>query len=113
MLKTGKVYIIGIGPGDSNLVTLRARELIEIADIIIYDYIVDSKILEWPREDAKTICVGKTAEQNALPKDEVQELLIRNAKMGHTVTRLKNGDPSVFERDGNEIKEKKSFKMLF
>ena len=71
MLKTGKVLIIGIGPGDPNLVTVRARELIELADVIIYDYIADPKLLEWSREDAKTICVGKTAEQNAVPKEEV------------------------------------------
>ena len=105
MRKSGKVFIIGIGPGDPNLVTVRAREIIELADVIIYDYIVDPKLLEWSREDTITICVGKKAEQNIVPKEEVEELLISHAKMGHTVARLKNGDPSVFESDGNEILE--------
>lgn len=105
MIGIGKVYLIGIGPGDSNLVTLRARKLLEMADVIIYDYIADPQILEWTRSEAKIIFVGKTADRNSLPKDEIQELLVTHAKMGHQVVRLKNGDPSVFECGEYDTKE--------
>ena len=105
MIGIGKVYLIGIGPGDSNLVTLRARKLLEMADVIIYDYIADPQILEWTRGEAKIIFVGKTADRNALPQDEIQELLVIHAKMGHQVIRLKNGDPSVFECGEYDTKE--------
>lgn len=105
MFGIGKVYLIGIGPGDSNLVTLRARKLIEMADVIIYDHIADPQVLEWTQSKAKIIFVGKTADRNAFPQDEIQELLVTHAKMGHQVIRLKNGDPSVFECGEYDTKE--------
>lgn len=105
MTETGKVYLIGAGPGDPGLVTVRARELIELADVIVYDYLANPKLLDWARGDAERIYVGKSAGRHSIPQDEIEEILVARAKKGLQVVRLKGGDPFVFGRGGEEIQE--------
>ena len=96
----GKVYLIGAGPGDPGLVTIRARELIEIADVIVYDYLANSKILDWTKPDSEKIYVGKSAGRHSIPQDEIVEILVDRAIKGKQVVRLKGGNPFVFGRGG-------------
>lgn len=105
MTRTGKVYLIGAGPGDPGLVTVRARELIEQADVIVYDYLANPKLLDWARPDAERIYVGKMAGRHSIPQDEIEEILVQHAYKGQQVVRLKGGDPFIFGRGGEEISE--------
>lgn len=105
MSATGKVYLIGAGPGDPGLVTVRARELIERADCIVYDYLANPKLLDWARSDAEKIYVGKRSGMHSLPQDEIEEILVDRANKGLQVVRLKGGDPFVFGRGGEEVSE--------
>lgn len=100
----GKVYLVGAGPGDPGLVTFRARELIECADVLVYDYLVHPDLLLWCRPDAQKIYVGKKARIHALPQEEIEALLVKHAKAGATVVRLKGGDPFVYGRGGEEVR---------
>src|SRR5438067_2126569 len=100
----GKVYLVGGGPGDLGLVTLRAKECIEVADVIIYDHLANPEILGWARDDAEVIYAGKRAGEHALAQDEINKLLIERAKAGKQVVRLKGGDPFVFGRGAEEAK---------
>lgn len=113
MSELGKVYLIGAGPGDPGLVTVRARELIEQADVIVYDYLANPKLLEWARQDAETIYVGKSAGRHSIPQDEIEEILVAHAKKGHHVVRLKGGDPFVFGRGGEELSELETDKIPY
>ncbi len=101
----GICYLTGAGPGDLGLVTLRAKECIEIADVIAYDYLVNKEVLAWARPDAEIIYVGKKAAEHTLPQDSINALLIEKVKAGKIVTRLKGGDPYVFGRGGEEAEE--------
>lgn len=101
----GICYLVGAGPGDLGLVTLRAKECIEIADVVAYDYLVNKAVLQWARPDAEIIYVGKQAADHALPQDQINTLLIEKVKSGKIVTRLKGGDPYVFGRGGEEAEE--------
>ena len=98
----GKVYLIGAGPGDPGLVTVRARELLELADVIVYDYLANPKLLDWTKPDAEKIYVGKSAGRHSIPQDEIEEILVDRANKGKQVVRLKGGDPYVFGRGGEE-----------
>ncbi|MBP8256485.1 MAG: uroporphyrinogen-III C-methyltransferase [Opitutaceae bacterium] len=100
----GKVYLVGAGPGDPGLVTFRARELIEGADVLVYDYLVHPDLLLWCRPDAQKVYVGKKAGLHALPQEEIEMLLVKHAKAGATVVRLKGGDPFVYGRGGEEVR---------
>jgi uroporphyrinogen III methyltransferase / synthase len=102
---TGKVYLVGAGPGDPGLVTVRARELIETADVLVYDYLANPRLITWAREDAEKIFVGKSAGRHSMPQDEIEELLVQHAMKGRSVVRLKGGDPFVFGRGGEEIEQ--------
>lgn len=101
----GKVYIIGAGPGDPGLITVRARQLIETADVILYDYLANPKLLTWARGDAEKLYVGKRAGKHSMSQEEIEELLIDRANKGLQVVRLKGGDPFVFGRGGEEVTE--------
>ena len=109
--KTGKVYLIGAGPGDPGLVTVRARKLIEQADVIVYDYLANPKLLDWTRGDAERIYVGKSSGRHSIPQDEIEELLVDRAGKGLQVVRLKGGDPFVFGRGGEEVSELETDKI--
>jgi len=99
-----KVYLVGAGPGDPGLVTLRARELIGQADVLVYDYLVDPGLLRWCEEDCEQVYVGKKAGFHALPQDEIEALLVDRFRAGKLVVRLKGGDPFVFGRGGEEAR---------
>jgi uroporphyrinogen III methyltransferase / synthase len=102
MSKPGKTYLVGAGPGDLGLVTLRARELVERADVLIYDYLCNPELLRWARPGAEKIYVGKSAGNHTLSQDEINALLVKQARAGKIVVRLKGGDPYVFGRGGEE-----------
>jgi uroporphyrinogen III methyltransferase/synthase len=102
---TGKVYLIGAGPGDPGLITIRARELIESADVLVYDYLANPKLLQWARKDVEQIYVGKSAGNHSIPQDEIEEILVNRAQKGLAVVRLKGGDPFVYGRGGEEIEQ--------
>src|SRR6266513_2053942 len=102
MSKSGKVYLVGAGPGDLGLVTLRAKEYIQNADVIVYDHLVNPETLGWARDDAEIIDAGKTPGESRISQNEINELLIEKAREGKQVVRLKGGDPFVFGRGAEE-----------
>jgi uroporphyrinogen III methyltransferase / synthase len=99
--KSGKIYLVGAGPGDLGLVTLRAKQLIESADVIVYDHLANRHILAWAPEDAQIIYSGKQPGESRT-QNEINALLIDKAREGKEVVRLKGGDPFVFGRGGEE-----------
>src|SRR5438105_1947832 len=100
--KTGQVYLVGAGPGDLGLVTLRAKECIENADVIVYDHLANPETLRWARDDAEIIYAGKEPGGSQLSQQEINALLIEKAREGKQVVRLKGGDPFVFGRGAEE-----------
>ncbi len=99
------VYLIGAGPGDPDLITLKAVKALNKADVVLYDYLANDKILEHAPEDAKIIYVGKKAGEHYKTQDEINQLIIKEAKENENVVRLKGGDPFVFGRGGEELLE--------
>lgn len=97
-----KVSLVGAGPGDIGLFTLRGRELLEEADVVIYDALVNSSLLNFAPDGAELIYVGKVASNHALPQAEINQLLVKKAREGKNVVRLKGGDPYIFGRGGEE-----------
>ena len=102
MAKSGTIYLVGAGPGDPDLLTLRAARLIEHAELIVHDGLVDRAILAMARPDAELVSVAKSRARHTLPQDEICALLVREALAGRDVVRLKGGDPLVFGRGGEE-----------
>ncbi len=97
-----KVYLIGAGPGDAGLLTLRGAQAIAEADTLVYDYLASPSLLALARPEAEKIYVGKIAGNHALPQDGINALLVQKAKEGKTVARIKGGDPYIFGRGGEE-----------
>ena len=101
-MKTGKVYLVGAGPGDPKLLTLRGKECLEQADVIVYDYLANPVLLEHARADAERIYVGRRGRGEYGNQEEINRVMIERARAGKTVVRLKGGDPFVFGRGGEE-----------
>ena len=100
MIKTGKVYIIGAGPGDAGLITLKGVDCLRVADVVIYDYLVSKDLLKYAKSNARFIYAGKQGDAHTMSQWQINDLLVKEAKAGNTVARLKGGDPFIFGRGG-------------
>ena len=99
---TGKVYLTGAGPGDPGLITVKAMNCIKKADVIVYDNLVNEKLLFFAQESAEKIYAGKCPNNHTMPQEKINNLLLEKAKQGKIVVRLKGGDPFIFGRGGEE-----------
>ncbi|WP_432401674.1 uroporphyrinogen-III C-methyltransferase [Wukongibacter sp. M2B1] len=99
---SGKVYLVGAGPGDYKLITLKGLECIEKADVILYDRLINPKLLKYAKENVEIIYVGKAPNAHSYTQEEISQLILEKALEGNVVTRLKGGDPFVFGRGGEE-----------
>ena len=99
----GKVFLVGAGPGDQKLLTIKAFELLKEADVVVYDRLVSESILKLVPKNAEKIYVGKSSKKHELTQDKITELLIAKAFEGKTIVRLKGGDPFLFGRGGEEL----------
>ena len=95
-MSEGVVYLIGAGPGDPLLITVRGKELIETCDVIVYDYLANSKLLEWARPDAELIYVGKMGGDHTKTQKEINNIIVDRCKQGKKIARLKGGDPFIY-----------------
>jgi uroporphyrin-III C-methyltransferase/precorrin-2 dehydrogenase/sirohydrochlorin ferrochelatase len=100
---SGEAWIVGAGPGDAGLITLRGRQLLAQADVVLYDRLVSPEVLEFARRDAEFICVGKTGGGRSTPQTEIDATLVKLVSQGKRVCRLKGGDPMVFARLADEL----------
>ncbi|MBQ9674209.1 MAG: uroporphyrinogen-III C-methyltransferase [Ruminococcus sp.] len=112
MSKYGKVYLVGAGCGDYDLITLRGKSLLENCDTVVYDSLIDKALLDYA-PDAEHICVGKRAGKHSETQESINKILIDKAKDGKTVVRLKGGDPFVFGRGGEEVLALQSEKIEY
>ena len=101
-MQTGTIFLVGAGPGASDLLTLRAAQLIERAEVIVHDGLVSPEILAMARDDARLISVAKKRARHTMPQDAINLLLVQLAQEGQDVVRLKGGDPLIFGRGGEE-----------
>lgn len=102
-IKTGNVHLVGAGPGDPELITVRGMRLIQRADVVIYDRLISPEILTWCRDDAELIDVGKYPDHHRISQNEINELIVARASDGLKIVRLKGGDPFVFGRGTEEL----------
>ncbi len=110
---TGKVYLVGAGPGDSKLVTLRAVELLQKADVVLYDRLLSKKIIAMIPKSAEKIYVGRAVGDDAAHQDTTNDLMLRYAKSRKNIVRLKGGDPIIFGRGGEEAEFLKANKIRY
>lgn len=110
---TGKVWLVGAGPGDIGLMTVKGKALLEKADVIVYDHLVGNEILSALDDDKKLINVGKLAGHHLISQEEINRILVEEAKKGQKVVRLKGGDPFLFGRGGEELAELKRYGIPF
>lgn len=101
-MRIGKVYLVGAGPGDPKLITIKGLECLKKADVVIYDRLIDESILSQVRSDSEKIYVGKSSNHHSWEQEKINQLLVRKAHEGKIVVRLKGGDPFVLGRGGEE-----------
>jgi len=111
--KTGKVYLIGAGPGDPGLITVRGREALRQAEVVVYDYLANAALLREAKPGAEIIYVGKSASQHTMSQDKINLLLVELGRAGKVVARLKGGDPFVFGRGGEEAEVLRAADIAF
>ncbi len=111
--KQGEVFLVGGGPGDPDLLTFRALHLMQRSDICLYDKLISKDVLNLVRRDAELIYVGKEEDRHTVPQEKINQLLIKLAKKGNRVLRLKGGDPFIFGRGGEEIEMLMEHKIPF
>jgi len=109
----GKVYLVGAGPGDPKLITLRAVELLKMADVVLYDRLVSKKILAMVPKKAKKVYVGRDVGDDYLHQESTNDLMVKYAKTKKNIVRLKGGDPIIFGRGGEEAEYLKKKKIKF
>ena len=102
MHKKGKVYLIGAGPGDPGLITVKGLKCLGEADVVIYDYLVSPELLRHTRKDSRLLYVGKKGGDHSISQPEINRMIVEEAKKGAIVARLKGGDPFIFGRGGEE-----------
>jgi len=110
---TGKVFLVGAGPGDPSLITLRAVELIKNADVVLYDRLVSKKILSMIPKKAETVYVGRAVGDDYKHQNDTNDLMVKYAKIKRNIVRLKGGDPMIFGRGGEEAEYLKKHKIRF
>lgn len=99
----GRVILVGAGPGDPELLTLRALRRLEAAEVLVHDGLVDARVLELAPATARRVSVAKSRDRHTLPQEAINRLLVDEARQGHVVVRLKGGDPFIFGRGGEEV----------
>jgi len=109
----GKVYLVGAGPGDPSLLSLKAKKILEKSDVVVYDRLITKSILQLIPKEAEKIYVGKRLDEQHITQDEVNEVLVRKAREGKVVVRLKCGDPFLFGRGGEEAQAMRKAKVMF
>ena len=102
-MKNGKVWLVGAGPGDCGLFTLKGYQVLQQADVVVYDSLVGDGVLAMIPQTAETIDVGKRASHHTMPQEQINQVLLREAEKGRRVVRLKGGDPFLFGRGGEEL----------
>jgi len=113
ILREGSVFLVGAGPGGPELVTLKAKKILEKADVVIYDGLVLRSILKWVPKKAEKVYAGKRLGKNQLTQDEINQILVKKARKGKVVVRLKGGDPFLFGRGGEEAQALRKAKIRF
>jgi len=111
--KQGEVFLVGGGPGDPDLLTFRALHLMQRSDVCVYDKLISKDVLNLVRRDAELIYVGKERDRHTVPQEKINQLLVKLAKKGMRVLRLKGGDPFIFGRGGEEIEMLMEHKIPF
>ena len=101
----GKVFLVGAGPGDPDLLTVKGKECISEADVVVYDYLANKVLLEYAKDDAEIIYAGKKGGCHTMSQEDISSMIVKKAKMGRTVVRLKGGDPFIFGRGGEEAQQ--------
>ena len=104
----GRVILVGAGPGDPGLLTIRAVEALKSADVIVHDGLIDPRVLDYARPDTQRISVAKQRNRHTMPQDAINALIVAHVKAGSIVVRLKGGDPFIFGRGGEEVEAVRS-----